>query len=92
MIVIDDGIATGNTILSTIQMLSDEKPKKIVVAVPVAPPIAIQKLQDSPFIDEIVCLLTRANFQAVGQFYENFEQVDDREVKRLLKTMEVIVP
>ena len=69
-------------------MLADEKPKKIVVAIPVAPPSALQKLQDSPYIDEVICLLTPVNFQAVGQFYQNFDQVDEEEVKRLLKVNE----
>ncbi len=85
LIIVDDGIATGNTILSTIKMLHDENPKKIVVAIPVAPPNAIIKLQNTPFIDEIICLSTPTHFQAVGQFYENFNQVDDSEVFQLLK-------
>ncbi len=85
LIIVDDGIATGNTIQSTIKMLHDEKPEKIVVAIPVAPSSAIKKLQGSPFIDEIICLSTPLNFQAVGQFYENFNQVDDIEVNKLLK-------
>ena len=84
LIVVDDGIATGNTILSTIGMLHEEKPKKIVIAIPVASQSALQKLQKSAFIKEIVCLLSPVNFHAVGQFYENFDQVDDLEVKLLL--------
>jgi putative phosphoribosyl transferase len=84
LIVVDDGIATGNTILSTIGMLHEEKPKKIVIAIPVASQSALQKLQKSAFINEIVCLLSPVNFHAVGQFYENFDQVDDLEVKSLL--------
>lgn len=89
LIFVDDGIATGNTMLSTIKMLADEKPQKIVVAIPVAPPSALQKLQDSPYIDEVICLLTPVDFHAVGQFYENFDQVNDDEVKRLLKINEM---
>ena len=85
LIVVDDGIATGNTILSIIKMLHDEKPKKIVVAIPVAPPDSIKKLQDSVFIDEVICLLVPDYFRAVGQFYQNFDQVDDADVKRLLE-------
>jgi len=85
LIIVDDGIATGNTILSTIKMLHDENPDKIIVAIPVAPPSALKKLQDSPFINEIICLSTPFNFQAVGQFYEDFNQVDDVEVNQLLK-------
>lgn len=87
LIIVDDGIATGNTILSTIKMLHDEKPKKIVVAIPVAPPNAIKKLQNSPFIDEVICLSVPIHFRAVGQFYENFTQVDDSEVNQLLNDM-----
>ena len=85
LIVVDDGIATGNTILSIIKMLHDEKPEKIVVAIPVAPPDAIKKLEASPYIDELVCLLVPDHFRAVGQFYLNFDQVDDNEVNKLLK-------
>jgi predicted phosphoribosyltransferase len=85
LIVVDDGIATGNTMLSIIKMLHDEKPEKIVVAIPVAPPDVIKKLEASPFIDEVVCLLVPDHFRAVGQFYLNFDQVDDNEVIRLLK-------
>ncbi|MFA7448548.1 MAG: phosphoribosyltransferase family protein [Weeksellaceae bacterium] len=84
VIVIDDGIATGNTILSTLEMLHNEKPNRIVVAVPVSSKEALKKLQKSSFIDEVVCLLTPTNFQAVGQFYENFDSVENAEVKNLL--------
>lgn len=85
LIIVDDGIATGNTILSTIIMLYDEKPKKIIVAIPVAPTSAIYKLQESQFIDEVVCLSIPVNFRAVGEFYEDFDQVDDSQVRELLK-------
>lgn len=85
LIIVDDGIATGNTILSTIKMLSDEKPKKIVVAIPVASSGALDKLRSSLLIDEVVCLQAPFNFQAVGQFYKNFDQVEDSEVNYLLR-------
>jgi len=85
LIIVDDGIATGNTILSIIKMLYDEKPDKIVVAIPVAPPDSIRKLKDSTFVDEVICPLVPGNFRAVGQFYENFDQVNDAEVSQLLK-------
>lgn len=84
LIIVDDGIATGNTMLSIIKMLHDEKPKKIVVAIPVAPHDTINKLEASPYVDEVICPLVPDYFQAVGQFYQNFDQVDDEEVKRLL--------
>lgn len=85
LILVDDGIATGNTILSTIAMLHQAGPKKLVVAIPVAPPSGLQKLHKSPFVDDVICLLTPWNFSAVGQFYENFDQVDDEEVIEILK-------
>ena len=84
LIIVDDGIATGNTMLSIIKMLHDEKPKKIVVAIPVAPHDSINKLEASPYVDEVICPLIPDYFQAVGQFYQNFEQVNDEEVKKLL--------
>lgn len=88
-IIIDDGVATGNTMVSTIEMLHREKPKKIVVAIPVSSQSALLKLQNSPLIDEVICLLAPIDFRAVGRFYENFDQVDDAEVKRLLNKMSV---
>ena len=84
LILVDDGIATGNTMLSIIKMLHDEQPKKIVVAIPVAPFDSIKKLQASPYVDEVICPLIPDYFQAVGQFYQNFDQVSDIEVKQLL--------
>lgn len=91
LIVVDDGIATGDTMLSTIKMLHDENPKKIVIAVPVAPPSAVKKLNDSKYVDEFICLLKPMNFSAVGQFYENFDQVEDKEVIQLLKKSEPLL-
>ena len=85
LILVDDGIATGNTMFSIIKMLHDEHPKKIVVAIPVAPYDSLKKLQNSTYVDEVICPLIPEYFQAVGQFYQNFEQVDDTEVKQLLK-------
>ena len=89
LIVVDDGIATGNTIISTIKMLHDEQPEKIVVAIPVSSQSALQKLKKSTFIDDIICLHSPSHFRAVGQFYQNFDQVDDAEVKTLLNNVTV---
>jgi putative phosphoribosyl transferase len=85
LIVVDDGIATGNTMLSILEILHDQNPSKIVVAVPVSPPDAIQNLQNSPYIDEVICLIMPSDFRAVGQFYEDFGEVDDEQVKHLLE-------
>ncbi|MHB1148345.1 MAG: phosphoribosyltransferase [Lutibacter sp.] len=85
VILVDDGIATGNTMISCIQLIEMQKPSKIIVALPVAPPSAFKKLKEMEEVDEAICLSTPANFQAVGQFYEEFSQVNDKEVIELLK-------
>lgn len=79
VIVIDDGVATGNTLLSTINMLRKSDPSKIVIAVPVASDIAKEKL--SNLVDDFVCPLIPDFFYGVGGFYENFDQVSDEDVK-----------
>jgi len=78
VIVIDDGIATGNTLLGTINVLRKSNPGKIVIGVPVASKSAVQKL--SKEVDEIVAVLIPNVFYGVGGFYEDFEQVSDEEV------------
>ena len=85
VIITDDGLATGNTMLATIELVANQNPAEIIVAVPVAPPSAIEKLEKSPFLDEIVCLKTPMNFRAVGQFYEEFFAVNDEEAIRILE-------
>ena len=78
LIVVDDGIATGNTLMSTIQMLRNSKPAKIIVAAPVAPQSAVNKL--SKVVDELVIPLIPKEFYGVGSFYEDFTQVSDDDV------------
>jgi predicted phosphoribosyltransferase len=78
VIVIDDGIATGNTLLGTIHVLRKSKAGKIVIAAPVASKSAVQKLSEEA--DEVVVLLQPDEFYGVGAFYENFTQVTDEEV------------
>lgn len=85
VILVDDGIATGNTMISCIQLIQMQKPSKIIVALPVAPPSAYKKIKEMEEVAEAICLSTPINFQAVGQFYEEFNQVDDKEVIELLK-------
>ncbi len=79
VIVVDDGIATGNTLLGTINLLRKSKPGKIVIGVPVASGKAVEKL--SKVADEIVSVLVPDEFYGVGAFYEDFQQVTDEEVK-----------
>jgi predicted phosphoribosyltransferase len=85
VIIIDDGIATGNTLLVTVDLVSHRKPEKIIVAIPVAPESGILKLKGNPNVDEVICLQVPYHFQAVGQFYEAFEQVSDQEAIRILE-------
>lgn len=83
VIIADDGIATGSTIIATINSVRKMNPKKIIVAAPVASPPSISKI--AGIADEIVVLLTPQNFMGVGQFYYDFSQVEDEEVILLLK-------
>lgn len=85
VIIIDDGIATGSTVFATVALVARKQPKAIIVAIPVAPPSTIQKLKDSASIDEVICLETPYNFQAVGQFYEDFGAVSDEEAIDILE-------
>ena len=78
IIVVDDGIATGNTVKMSIKLLKKQKPKKIILAIPVAPQEAIRMLEKH--VDELICLSTPINFFAIGQFYDNFTQVSDKQV------------
>lgn len=78
IIVVDDGMATGNTLLVTVKMLKRREPSKIIIAVPVASAEAVEKL--SKEVDEVVSVLVPEVFYGVGVFYENFEQVTDNEV------------
>jgi predicted phosphoribosyltransferase len=83
VILVDDGLATGLTMEVAIREVRRQKPAKIILAVPVAPPETIEKLR--PFIDELVVLNMEPMFFAVGQFYKNFPQTTDEEVKELLQ-------
>jgi predicted phosphoribosyltransferase len=82
VIIIDDGVATGHTLLSTIEMIRKENPKKVVLAVPVASKQAAQKL--SEVADEFVCVWIPSNFRSVGEFYSDFTQVTDEDVIAML--------
>lgn len=82
VIVIDDGIATGATARAALLGLRRGNPKKLVLAVPVAPPDTVRALHAE--VDDLVCLETPSPFFAIGAFYRDFNQTSDREVIDLL--------
>lgn len=82
IIVVDDGIATGNTLLVSINMLRKRNPAKIIVAVPVIPYDTVSVFEKNT--DEFVYLIASKYFRGVGGFYEDFNQVEDDEVIKLL--------
>jgi putative phosphoribosyl transferase len=86
VIVVDDGLATGETMIAALHAVRSRKPSRLVCAVPVAAPDSLRRV--APCADEVVCLHTPANFHAVGQFYASFSQVEDEEAVALLKATE----
>jgi len=82
VIVVDDGIATGATTRAALRAIRTRKPRKLVLAVPVAPTSTLAELRDEA--DDIVCLEDHANFGAIGLFYADFSQVADAVVTDLL--------
>ncbi len=83
VIVVDDGLATGATMIAALHGLRASRPARLICAVPVAPPDTVARV--SALADEVVCLEMPEFFQAVGQFYRHFDQVDDAEVIELLR-------
>lgn len=82
VILVDDGIATGASMRVAIKSARDAGAKKIVLAVPVAAPDSLRKIQKE--VDEVVCLSSPVFFEAVGAFYKQFDQTSDQEVIHLL--------
>jgi putative phosphoribosyl transferase len=81
-ILIDDGIATGGSVRAAVRGVRRSDPRRLILAVPVAPPDTVEMLR--PEVDELVCLSMPLFFHAVGQFYEDFRQTTDEEVVELL--------
>lgn len=82
VIVVDDGLATGATMLAALHGLRQRHPARLVCAVPVASPEALARV--AALADEVLCLQAPAGFAAVGQYYRRFPQVEDAEVVALL--------
>ena len=83
-IVVDDGLATGATMMAALHAVRAKRPERLICAVPVASPESLEKVK--PHADEVVCLRAPWGFHAVGQFYRSFPQVEDEEVLALLDT------
>ncbi|MFC4857604.1 phosphoribosyltransferase [Actinophytocola glycyrrhizae] len=83
VILVDDGIATGATVVAALRVLRDLGAARVVLAVPVAPPDSLAAI--APLADEVVCPATPRRFAAVGQWYDDFTQVPDDQVRKLLE-------
>jgi predicted phosphoribosyltransferase len=81
-IVVDDGLATGSTMIAALHAARAKAPARLVCAVPVAASDSLERVR--PYADEVVCLAAPEDFYAVGQFYRDFHQVEDDEVVALL--------
>jgi len=83
VVIIDDGVATGYTLLAALRSLQEKTPAKLVLAVPVGPPDTLTMLENE--VDELLYLEAPVHFSAVGQFYRQFDQVSDSEVTAILQ-------
>jgi predicted phosphoribosyltransferase len=75
VVIVDDGIATGSSMLAAIRSVRARKPQKLIVAIGVAPPQTLARIQAEA--DDVICLATPADFYAVGQFFDDFSEVTD---------------
>ena len=87
VILVDDGLATGYTMLTAMRAAREQHPARIVVAIPLAPADTLGLL--SPEADEIVCVHIPSDLFAIGQFYENFSQTSDDQVREALRELAI---
>lgn len=85
VIIIDDGIATGFTILAVIKAVKKQGAKKIILAIPVGPRETIEEFKE--LVDEVICLYIPEEFYAVGSYYLDFKQVTDEEVFKIINEL-----
>lgn len=83
VIIVDDGLATGATMKAAAEAVRSYEPGELVIAVPVAPPDTVDELRS--MADELVCLETPSSFGGIGQWYQDFGQTSDDEVRDLIK-------
>jgi hypothetical protein len=82
VIVVDDGIATGATMIAALQVVRTEEPHELIAAAPVASPDRVREIRR--WCDQVICVYTPARFRAIGEFYEDFTQVDEQQVVQVL--------
>ncbi|QUC65512.1 hypothetical protein NsoK4_04555 [Nitrosopumilus sp. K4] len=82
VILVDDGVATGSTVFAILNWIKKQSPKKITLAIPVISPNTYEKMKNQ--VDEMVVLKIPDNFSAVGQFYDDFSQISDSQVNKIL--------
>jgi putative phosphoribosyl transferase len=85
VIIIDDGIATGFTILAVIKAVKKKGAKKVILAIPVGPREIIEEFEE--IVDEVICLYIPDEFYAVGSYYVDFKQVEDEEVFKIINEL-----
>jgi predicted phosphoribosyltransferase len=90
VIVTDDGIATGSTMIAALQAVKTQKPREVIVAVPVASPDRLTEVRQ--WCDDVACLHAPQTFWAVGQFYDDFRTVEDEEVVKMLRAFAPAAP
>jgi putative phosphoribosyl transferase len=90
VILVDDGLATGSTMLAATEALRQQQPARLVVAVPVAAPSTCEEF--STEVDEVICAQTMEPFYGVGYWYKDFSQISDEEVHDLLSRAEQVKP
>ena len=83
IVLVDDGIATGATMLVVIQWIKKQKPKQLIVAIPVGPKESVDKL--IKIVDKVVVLQSSVYFNAVGEFYHEFDQIEDSQVQEIMR-------
>lgn len=83
IILVDDGLATGASMRAAVMAARERHPARVIVAAPVAARDTCQEFKE--LADEVVCVQTPSNFEGVGQWYEDFSQTSDQEVRRLLE-------
>lgn len=87
-ILVDDGIATGATVIASARWVKKQKPASVTIAVPVAPPQSVQMLEQEA--NSVIVIMSPRDFSSVGQFYEKFEPVSDEQVTQVMRSRNLL--